>query len=393
MSQTSPPEVELDRAVTRVRRATRRGRPGLYTSYVDEQAILNSPAKRFWLLALLALLLVVPFQLERNTTTLLATVFVVALGGIGLNILSGYAGQVSLGHAFFLGVGAYTAAVLGGEQRGDVIGLGLDMAIWLPAAGIVAGVLGLLIAPLAARVRGLYLAILTLGLVFIGEHVFKEADAITGGAGVGRAPAEPVLFGVDLAAGYEVFGLRLDRSTVFYYVCLVVVAVMALLARNLTRSRFGRAFAAVRDRDIAAEVMGVSLLRTKTLAFGVSSAYAGLAGALLSLLIGRITPESWNLLLSIEYLAVVFIGGLATISGSFMGAFFIVMLPELVSRLAGSVPLVSGAGGEDGLLTVFELQTMLFGLFIVLFLILEPRGLYGMWVRVRNYFKAWPFSY
>jgi branched-chain amino acid transport system permease protein len=373
-------------------RRTLRGRPLLYTRYADEIALFSTATRRNWTFAALVALVILPFGLERDLVSLMATVCVFAIGGIGLNLLTGYAGQVSLGHAFFLGVGAYTAAVFGGEARGDVIGLGWDMALWLPLAGLVPALIGLAVAPLAARVRGLYLAILTLGLVFIGEHFFKEADAITGGAGVGRDPAELVLLGFDLFTNRELLGVEIDRFVMLYLTCLVITVIMALAARNLARSRFGRAFSAVRDRDVAAEVMGVSLLRTKTLAFAVSSFYAGIAGALLSIVIGRITPENWNLFLSIDFLAVVFIGGLATISGSIMGAMFVVLLPRVVETFAEYIPFVGGLGG-DGLINVFQLETMLFGVLIVVFLILEPRGLYGLWVRVRNYFKAWPFSY
>lgn len=373
-------------------RRTLRGRPLLYTRYADEIALFTTATKRNWAIAGLVALVVLPFGLERDLVSLMATVCVFAIGGIGLNLLTGYAGQVSLGHAFLLGVGAYTAAVFGGEARSGVVGLGWDMALWLPLAGIVPALIGLAVAPLAARVRGLYLAILTLGLVFIGEHIFKEAKFITGGAGVGRDPAELVLFGVDLFTDREVLGVEIDRFVMLYLTCLVIAVVMAIAARNLARSRFGRAFSAVRDRDVAAEVMGVSLLRTKTLAFAVSSFYAGIAGALLSIIIGRITPENWNLFLSIDFLAVVFIGGLATITGSIMGAVFVVMLPRLVQNLAEYVPFVGGLG-EDTLINVFQLEQMLFGVLIVAFLILEPRGLYGLWIRIRNYFKAWPFSY
>ena len=369
-----------------------RGRPALYTSYASELAIFNTGAKKFWVGLLVVAVLLLPFALQRDMVALVTTVFVFAIGGIGLNLLTGFAGQVSLGHAFFLGVGAYTAAVFGGEPSRGVIGLELDMVIWLPLAGLVPALIALVLAPLAARVRGLYLAILTLGLVFIGEHIFKEADAITGGAGVGRAPAEPIFLGFNLFDRYEVFGYRIDRFTTFYYACFVIFVIMAVLARNLTRSRFGRSFAAVRDRDVAAEVMGVSLLRTKTMAFAISSFYAGIAGALLSIIIGRISPETWNFFLSVEFLAVIFIGGLASISGSIAGAIFVVMLPKLVNNLTGFLPVSSGVG-QGGILNVFELQTIIFGLLIVLFLILEPRGLFGLWIRVRNYFKAWPFSY
>jgi branched-chain amino acid transport system permease protein len=369
-----------------------RGRPMLYTNYAADQAIWNTPAKRAWTLALVAVVLALPFFLSRDLTSLLSTVFVFAIAGIGLNLVTGYAGQVSLGHAFFMGLGAYTAAVFGGDPDAAVIGLGLDMAIWLPLAGIIPALVGLAVAPLAARVRGLYLAILTLGLVFIGEHIFKEARSITGGAGVGRAPAEPVLFGMDLRDRYHVFGVILSREDVYYFVIFAIFVVMAIAARNLTRSKLGRAFAAVRDRDIAAAVRGVSLFRTKTLAFTVSSFYAGIAGALLVLIIGRVTPGNWNLFLSIEFLAVILIGGIATISGTILGAIFVVMMPRLVSDLAAQVPFISTSPGT-GFLTIFQLQTMLFGALIVLFLVLEPRGLYGLWIRIRNYWKAWPFSY
>ena len=371
---------------------TTRGRPQLFTSYSREMAIFNTKVKRNWAIVGILALVVLPFFLQRDMVALITTVLIFAIGGIGLNLLTGYAGQISLGQAFFMGVGAYTAATLGGEAKGDVIGLGLDMVIWLPLAGLVPALVALVLAPLAARVRGLYLAILTLGLVFIGEHIFKEAKPITGGAGVGRAPAEPVFLGFDLFSNQTILGYRIDRFTIFYIACLVIFLLLAFAARNLVRSRFVRSFSAVRDRDVAAEVMGVSLLKTKTLAFTISSFYAGISGALLSIVIGRISPETWNIFLSIDFLAVVFIGGLATITGSIMGAIFVVMLPKLVNTLTVFIPGAGGVG-DGSLLNVFELQSIIFGLLIILFLILEPRGLYGLWLRLRNYFKGWPFSY
>jgi branched-chain amino acid transport system permease protein len=374
-----------------VPRAVRRGRPRLYTNYESDQAIWNTPTKKYLTLGLVIVVLALPLVLNRDLTGLLTTVFIYAIGGIGLNLITGYAGQVSLGHAFFLGLGAYTAAVFGGEGRGDVIGLGLDMAIWLPMAGIVPALVGMLVAPLAARVRGLYLAILTLGLVLIGQHLFKEATPVTGGAGIGRAPAEPVLFGADLASRFRFAGTTFTRDDVFYFVCFVVFVVLAIAARNLTRSKQGRAFAAIRDRDIAAEVMGVSLLRTKTLAFTISSFYAGIAGALLVMVAGQISPATYDLFLSIDFLAIILIGGLATITGSIMGAAFVVLLPRVIDEFARYLPFISSTTG--GFLSVPQLQTILYGVLIVVFLILEPRGLFGLWARARNYWKAWPFSY
>jgi len=374
-------------------RALRRGRPELYTGYAADQAIWNTPAKRASTLVIVLAAFAMPLVLQRDLLTLLALVAVYAIGGIGLNLVSGYAGQVSLGHAFVLGLGAYTAAFLGGYETSSVRGLELDMVVWLPLAGVVPGLVGLVVAPVAARVRGLYLAILTLGVLFVGEHVFKEARTFTGGAGVGRASAEPLLFGIDLYERRTLLGVEFDGTVNLYLLCLVVLIVLAVLARNLARSRYGRAFSAVRDRDIAAEIMGVSLLRSKTLAFAISSFYAGIAGALLSVVLGQITPEKWNLLLSIDFLAVVLIGGVATITGPIIGAAFVVLLPRLVEAFAPYVPFVSQTIGGRGVINVFQLQTMLFGGLIILFLIAEPRGIFGIWLRVRNYFKAWPFSY
>ena len=379
----------------RASRATLRGRPALYTDYAADQAIWNTPAKKAWTIALVVVLLAAPapFYLSRDMTSMLTTVFIYAIGGIGLNLVTGYAGQVSLGHAFFLGIGAYTAAFFGGEATASVRGLELEMWIWLPMAGIVPAIVGFAVAPLAARVRGLYLAILTLGLLFMGEHLFKEARTFTGGPGIGRAPAEPVIGGFDLYSRHTILGVDLPRETLFYVFCLLILIVMGIGARNLARSKMGRAFAAVRDRDIAAEIMGVPLLRTKTLAFTVSSFYAGIAGALLTVVWGRTTPENWNLFLSVEFLAVILIGGVATVSGPIIGAAFVVLMPRLVEQVAPHVPFIAVRVGEPGLLTVFQLQGMLFGALIVAFLVLEPRGLFGLWLRIRNYWKAWPFSY
>lgn len=373
-------------------RAVTRGRPELHTGYASDQALLNSPAKRWSVGVLLLVAVLSPFVLARDITGLLATAFIYAVGAIGLNLVTGYAGQVSLGHAFFVGLGAFTAAFVGGPASGSLRGLDLEMWVWLPAAGLVPALIGFLVAPLAARVRGLYLAILTLGLVFIGEHLFKELRSFTGGPGVGRRAAAPVVFGFDFDARQTIFGVDVTGQQLFYLLALVVLVVAALAARNLARSKVGRSFAAVRDRDIAAEVMGVALTRTKVLAFTVSSFYAGICGGLLAVTFGNPTPENFNLTLSVMFLAMILVGGVATISGSIVGALFITLLPRFVQWLSGYVPGIS-RGPTGGFVSVDQLQGILFGALIVLFLVLEPRGIYGLWLRVRNYWKAWPFSY
>ncbi len=369
----------------------RRGRPRVYTRYAADQALLETPAKRWWALGLLVAGLVAPYLVSANVTHVLSLAMVYAIAGIGLNLLTGYSGQISLGHPFFMALGAYTAAAVSGRPGSVVWGLQLDLGVGLVAAAVVPAVVGLVVAPLATRVRGLYLAVLTLGLLMLGQQLFKQWGALTGGSGVGRSVALPVLFGTDLSFTYAVGPLLVTKDTSLYLLCFTLLVLLGVAARNLARSRTGRAFAAVRDRDIAAELMGVSLLRTKTLAFMLSSAYAGVGGALLSILVGRIAPEQWDLFLSITMLAVVVIGGVATISGSVIGAGFVVLLPRLLEWAAPALPFVST--GTGGLLSVFQLQTLLFGVLIILFLTLEPRGLFGLWQRVRTYFTTWPFSY
>jgi branched-chain amino acid transport system permease protein len=399
-----------------------RFRPGLVTDYDSDAAIFRSNVARLWFILLLvgAVILglgrtvpIIPWvfsiHLEGDMRLLAVSAMFAAIAAIGLNIVTGFAGQVSLGHAFFLGLGAFTAAVLGGVEqtrtvfelstgefveRTLLVGYGLDMLIWLPAAGIVAALAGLAVAPVAFRLKGLYLAFVTLGLVFLGEHFFREAEVYTGGVGIGRETGIPEALGFRFDQPSVLFGEVITKNQKLYFLGLGLLLVMGFAAKNLARSKVGRAFAAVRDRDLAAEMMGISLTKYKTIAFVVSSFYAGVAGALLFSAIGRLQPESFNLLLSIRYIAMVLIGGVATISGSIMGALFITFLPTIARWLAGFALFgfisTSPAGG---FVTVAQFEQIMFGLLIVGFLIFEPLGLHGIWIRIRNYWKSWPFSY
>jgi branched-chain amino acid transport system permease protein len=365
-----------------------RGRPQLRTGYGEDLALFDTTSKRVAVGALVLVAAALPWLVEDEVLQLLATACVAAIGAIGLNLVTGYAGQVSLGHAFFLGIGAYTGAAISGDPDGRTIGFGVtNLLVWLPAAGLVAALAGIVVAPLATRLRGLYLAIVTLGLVFIGAYVFEEWDALTGGPGVGRPAAIPAIFGYRLDVT-DAFGTR-DQK--LYLLMFVLLLIFAVAARNLARSKVGRAFTAVRDRDIAAGVIGVDLARYKTIAFAVSSFYAGCAGALLYTVSGFFDPGSFNLLLSVQYIAMVLIGGAGTISGSIMGAFFITLLPRLTREVPSFVPFISPSPTETP--NAYQLETVLYGVLIVLFLIFEPRGLFGIWIRIRNYWKAWPFSY
>ena len=410
-----------------------RGRPLLHTSYQSDQAIFNSWTKKaavglFLVVMALLPLGVIPglkWAATNSWMRVFGEVAIFLIAALGLNILTGLAGQVSLGHSFFMGIGAYTAAVLGAPE-GPLWGLGLPIWIWLPASGIVAALVGVLIAPTSLRVRGLYLAIVTLGLVFIGEHLFRNLDFITGGSQSGRTfPAlefklwkeeTPI---ISFQTDGSWFGVDLSSQAKMFYLLVVLAVVGSLLAKNIQRTRAGRAFQSIRDRDIAAEITGVDEFRYKTLAFAISSAYAGIAGALFAAFVSRTIPEAFGLPLSVEVIAIVLIGGAGIVSGMVLGSLFVIVLPlivqnatEWLSDLARSgeglvqsiadffvatstfdFGLISSLPGSSPGLNVFQFNQVLYGLLIVGFIIFEPLGLYGIWVRIRNYWKGWPFTY
>ncbi|WP_436786692.1 branched-chain amino acid ABC transporter permease [Yinghuangia sp. YIM S10712] len=304
------------------------------------------------------------------------------LGAIGLNILSGNAGQLSLGHAFFLAVGAYSYIVLSGESgvigTHETDGFGLPPLLAMAGAVVVAGLFGGVFSPIAGRLRGMYLGIATLALVFIGEHVMTNAHNITGGHN-GR-PAEPMsIFGFSFSDGdpdLAVLGVEFDRYERLWYFGLVLVVGGILVARNLLRGRPGRALGAVRDSEIAAGVMGVPVARFRSMAFVVSSMYAGLAGALLALVYGTLVPGSFGLQMSIDYLAMIVIGGLGSVGGAVAGAIFVTVLPQLFSHYAASLPLVVEAGGDG--IGPTEAARYLYGAVIILVLVFAPGGLAGI---------------
>ncbi len=366
------------------------GRPAFFQSYGQELALFNTRPKKVGVAAVIVVAALGPFFLQDPLLRTLAIAFVFAIGALGLNMVTGLAGQVSLGHAFFVGIGAYTAAAISGDPEARTIGFGIqEMWVWLPAAGIVAALFGVLVAPIATRLRGLYLAIVTLGLVFLGEHVFREWSSLTGGAGVGRSAADPVLFGFDFSQSSSDSFFTGPQQ--LYLLMLVLLLVFALAARNIGRSKVGRSFAAVRDRDMAAEMMGIDLPRAKTLAFALSSFYAGCAGALLYTISGFFDPGSFSLLLSVQFIAMVLIGGAGTVGGTIAGALFVSLLPTLSRELPTFLTFLSSSPAETP--NVFQVEQILYGLLIVVFLLFEPRGLYGIWVRLRTYWKSWPFSY
>jgi len=304
------------------------------------------------LLAFAALLVLLPYLAPGYflyTASLIAAHVVIA---VGLNLLVGYTGQISLGHAGFVALGAYTAGILAAR-------LHLPWPVAMAAGGVVAAFFGFLVGIPALRLTGPYLTIATLGFGIAVNQVLTNWDALSGG--------RSGLFLPKLA----VAGVRL-RDHHIYYLFAALAAALVWVAFNLARSHIGRAFVAIRDSDIAAEVMGVNLTVYKTLAFAVSAFYAGIGGAMLAYLLGFLEPQMFTLFESIYYFSMIVVGGLGTIPGSILGAVVLTILPQQLAGLKQYLPLVYGAT-------------------IVFVMAVEPWGLYGRWLKVKLWFKTWPF--
>ncbi len=311
-----------------------------------------------------------PFALPNFWLTVLDYAGVAAVGALGLNLLIGSTGQVSLGHAPLVGLGAYVGAVLGADA-------GLPLPAWLLGAALVGAGVGAVLGPFALRLGQGYLVLMTLGLVFLGEHVYMNWDGLTGGP-MGRRVEAPAAIGVDFDR-LSVAGQDLSRVASWFWLVWGVVALCTLCVANLLRSRPGRALQAVRDGELSARVIGVDATRFKVQAFSIASAFAAVAGALLASFQGYVAPTDWTIFLSIQYLAMIIVGGLGRLSGAVVGALFITALPKVIERYSHELPGLVSTSGEEGIVTVFALNHMLFGLLIVAFLVFEPRGLVALW--------------
>jgi branched-chain amino acid transport system permease protein len=317
-------------------------------------------------------------------TGLFAMAAIVA--AVGLTLLVGVAGQLSLGHAFFVAVGAYGYAYLAGQETPGVdgpAGLGLPLVALVGAVAL-AGLAGALFSPIAGRVRGIYLGLASLGLVFIGQHILQNATGITGGyEGVAVEPFS--VFGFSFSNtepdDFAVFGVPYGQLERLWYVGLVVVAFAIWYGRNLVRSRPGRALATVRDSEVAAAVMGVDVVRYKAAAFTVSSMYAGLGGVLYALAFGRIVPESFGFLLSVDFLVMIVIGGAGSVGGAAAGAVFVTALPLILNHYSGSLPLLAEPG--SGGISASEFSRYVYGAAIVAVLLFARQGLAGLARRAR----------
>ncbi len=347
----------------------------LKTTYQADMALYPLPIAR-WAVAGVAALafLVLPLLLSEYYLSILNLVSVAIVGALGLNILVGYTGQVSIGHGAFMSVGAYTAANLATR---------LDAPFWisLPLGGLMAAAVGAVVGIPSLRIKGLYLAIATLAGQLIIEWTINHVTWISGGVQASIEVPRPRLFGLVIST---------QRQMYFFLLVFVVLAIVGVM--NLMRTRVGRAFIAIRDQDIAAEIIGINIFRYKLLAFAISSFYAGVTGVLYTYFLGIANYEQFQIGVSIDYLAMIIIGGLGSVLGAIFGAIFVTLLP-IVIRLSmeafGGVFLAP----QTVLNLIPNLRLMMFGALIIFFLIVEPEGLNRLWRNIRNYFRIWPFAY
>ncbi len=332
------------------------------TSYAQDIRIWRHRGDLFWYGLLLAVLVVLPALAGEFYVGELAGLFIFAIAGVGLMLLTGYTGLVSLGHAAFLGIGAYTEAIL--------LARGVPFAASLPAAGLVAGLAGVAIGVPTLRMSGLYLAIATLAFGSIVGNVFSKWDSVTGGFDGFPVKAPSLL------------GLPLDGPKGVYYMSLAVLVFVMWLAINILRAPLGRALVAIRDSEISAQSMGINLALYKTISFALSAAITGLAGALFAHYVRHLAPDAFDILLSIQLVTIVFIGGLGSLHGAIFGAMFIRLLPQGIALIRDDLP--GSLGRMPGL------EPSIFGLILVLCIMFEPHGINGRWLKLKAWFLRFP---
>lgn len=344
------------------------------TSYGADTRIFDDRISLATVLLLIAVAAAAPMWLNAYWMNLLVTIGYLSIAALGLNILVGFTGQISIGHAVFFGFGAFGSVWLSNQ-------FAVPVFLSIPLAGVMTAAVGLIFGVPAARIKGLYLAIATLAAQFILEDFFARAQWFTGG--VAGSLAQPL----------TLFGYEFYDNHSYFYVVLAYVVVMFVLATNLMRSRDGRALVAVRDHYLSAEIMGINLTKYRILSFGIASFYAGVGGALYAHHLKFVSVEAFNIMFSIQFLGMVIIGGLGSIMGTLMGAAFMVALPEVMDALSRSLrgsTIESMLNLRQGLNFMKE---MAIGLAIILFLIFEPDGLAHRWRQIKASWKLYPFSY
>ncbi len=341
-------------------------------TYASDMAIFPIPMDRwgFAVMLLLAFIVIPLFAGEYWISSIMIPFYCFSLAALGLNILAGYAGQISIGHAAFMAVGAYGSMILYSRYNipliPSIIGGGLVSA----AVGVVFGMPSL-------RIKGFYLAISTLAAQFIIQWILTHWKWISGG-----------VFGTIDAPPLELFGHGLETAVEKYYLVLGCTVVLVVFAKNLVRGRMGRNWMAIRDMDVAAEIIGVSLFSNKLKAFAVSSFYAGIAGSLITLAYyGAANVEEFHVMVSFQLLGMIIIGGLGSVLGSFLGAAFMVLLPIFINQTLASFMDVVPTD------VLSNIESIIFGALVVLFLIVEPYGMARLWLTIKNKLRLWPFPY
>jgi len=344
--------------------------PGtLHTRYRDEVRLLDSGFMRFWCAAGLFAALITPLALSNFWTGIANQSLIAIVGALALNLLMGVTGQISLGHAGFLAAGAFTAAALATHFNAPIV-------VSLVCAMIGGALIGVLVGLPALRLKGLYLAVSTLAahfVIIVGLGQYQ--NAASDGAGFAMPPP-------------SAFGFSISTERQWFYALLPVAIVVLLIQINWLRSEFGRAWMAIHHRDVSAEVLGINVARYKLYAFSASTALTCLCGALSAYHTGFVSVDAFDVHLLIQYLAMVIIGGLGSLLGAILGAIFVIVTPHLITVAANAMSPLQGMGGK-----IFEIEIGLFGVIMLIFLVLEPRGLAGIWARVSAYFLLWPFKF
>ncbi len=335
------------------------------TSYDDDINLFEDRRQAFWYALLLAAAIAAPFVIDDFRLGGLISMLIWAIAGMGLMVLAGHTGQASLGHAAFLACGAYMEAWLNNK--------GVPFVVSMPLAGLFAGTVGALIAIPALRMSGIYLAIATLAMGIVAEDIIVLLEPVTGGVS-----------GTSVNA-INLFGLEIDRygnADAFYWLCLAVAVIVTLAYANLLRSSTGRSFVAIRDSEVSAKAMGINIARTKTLAFFLSCTVTGLAGALMAHYIGSFNYEAFLILVSIQMLLMIVVGGMGSIHGAFFGAAVIVYLPQIISGLLQSFTTNAIPGLDSGI----------FAALLIAIIIIEPLGINGRWLKMRAWFQLFPLA-
>ena len=337
-------------------------------NYAQDMAIFRTKTQWVILIIFLAFLFTCPLYFSDRVLTILTIIGITVISVHGLNILTGYCGQISLGHAGFMAVGAYTSGILCAK-------LGWSFWAALPCAALAAGLVGIIFGLPSLRVKGFYLIMATIAAHFIIIWLILQLYNVTGGAD-GLAVPRP-----------EIFGLVLKSKGSYFYLVMIIACLATFLAKNLVRTRAGRAFIAIRDNDLAAEVMGVNLWAYKLLAFFIGCVFAGVAGSLLVHYIAFASVDQFPFMNSVWYLGMLIVGGMGSTAGAIFGAVSLKLLDELVTIVG---PILSAAVAPQA---AASLSLIMRGLIIIIFLIFEPRGLAHRWQMVKAYYQLWPFSH